>query len=165
MSESVATPGRADCNRAGATAYTDHGPRSAPVVVLIHGVGMNQAVWDAQLQDLAVDHRVLTYDLLGHGQSALPPEPTLLADLANQLVMLLDTLGLDRVTLIGHSMGALVALEFALSFPERVSALVALNAVFQRTAEQRGAVIDRAEQIARDQTLTGNQETVARWFT
>lgn len=149
----------------GSTAFTLAGPLYAPAVVLIHGVGMNRAIWDAQVADLAVDHAVITYDLLGHGESALPPEPTRLTDLSDQLLALLDALDIRCAHLVGHSMGALVATEFALCHPERVDRLIALNAVYRRSPEQRREVIKRADEIAGNRVLASTDETIRRWFT
>lgn len=149
----------------GETAYAWHGKDSAPVMVFIHGVGMNQSVWDAQVADFAPDYAVITYDLLGHGDSGLPPEPTRLANLCAQLLRLLDDLAIDSARIVGHSMGALVATEFALRHPGRVDYLIALNAVYRRSAEQRRSVLQRAGEIAAGGLSSGNSEAVERWFT
>lgn len=133
-------------------------------VVLVHGVGMNQQVWAPQIAALAREHEVVTYDLLGHGDSALPPTEARLSHYAAQLHRLLDHLGLATAAVIGHSMGALVALDFAVRHPDRCMALVAMNAVFCRTVAQRQAVMQRAAAL-RDVGSDANVgDTLRRWF-
>jgi (E)-2-((N-methylformamido)methylene)succinate hydrolase len=149
---------------------------SAGTVVLIHGVGMNQSVWAPQIEALAVSFQVVVYDMLGHGESALPtPAPTL-DEYASQLEALLDALQIERAHVVGHSMGALVALEFALMHPQRTASVAALNAVYDRTPAQREAVMTRAATLddtragvgasvgAGVDTHSGVDATLSRWF-
>lgn len=144
------------------TAYCLYG-EGAPVVC-IHGVGMQQAIWAPQVAALAARHRVVTYDMLGHGASRVPPQDVQLADYARQLADLLDHLRIDASAVIGHSMGALVALEFALRYPERATRVVALNATFNRTPEQRARVLARAEELECAGVAATMDSTIERWF-
>jgi len=148
--------------RAGATAYSVAG--AGEPVVLVHGVGMAHAIWAPQAEDLARDRLVVAYDMLGHGGSDTPPEGVTLADYAAQLAALLDHLGIRAANVVGHSMGALVALEFALAYPDRVLRVAALNAVFQRSAEQRAAVLARAESLRHTGVASTLAPTLERWF-
>ena len=133
-------------------------------LVLIHGVGMNRAVWAPQLTYFAHHYRVIAYDVLGHGDSPRPPEQPKLTDLGQQLAALLDELAIERAHLVGHSMGALIALDFALRRPEQVRSLVALNAVYRRSRAQREAVLERARRLHEDRTDDDLEETLERWF-
>lgn len=155
-------PQVATTGRAGGTAYHLRGAGGA--VVLLHGVGMNKAFWAPQIDDLARDHRVVACDLLGHGESDRPPAGAGLADYGDAALAVLDHLGIARAAVVGHSMGALVALDLALRFPGRVSRLAALNAVYRRTAEQRAAVVARAATLAESGPGDGIEGTLARWF-
>lgn len=153
----------------GGSSYSVYAPlggdsHEAETVVLIHGVGMNQSVWADQIDALTARYRVIAYDMLGHGGSALPtPTPTL-NEYASQLERLLDTLQVERAHVIGHSMGALVALEFALLHPGRVLSVVALNAVYDRTPAQREAVMNRAATLGDAPAEAGIDVTLERWF-
>lgn len=99
-----------------------------PDVVLLHGFLGNQAVWHLQIApQLRRHHRVLTYDLRGHGYSQVTPDGYTAADLAEDLRGLLDALGIARPVIVGHSYGADVSLYFALKYPERVEKLIALE--------------------------------------
>lgn len=144
------------------TAYATLG--SGEPLVLVHGVGMQQGAWAPQIAALSRTHRVVVYDMLGHGASRLPQPDATLADYAQQLAALLDHLDIAAANVAGHSMGALVALEFALRFPARTLRVAALNAVFQRTPEQRRAVQERASQLHQVGVAATIDSTLARWF-
>jgi len=79
------------------------------------------------VDDLARDHRVLVPDLRGHGRSAVPDRQWKIADLADDLAGILDTLRIDRVTLAGFSMGGMAALEFALRYGARLTGLALMG--------------------------------------
>jgi pimeloyl-ACP methyl ester carboxylesterase len=137
-------------------------------VILLHGVGMNATVWQPQTADLERRYEVVAIDLLGHGGSSLPPAEAVLSDYAEQVAAVAAALRLNPAHVIGHSMGALVALEFALAHPGRVRSVTALNAVFARTPEQRQAVERRAAAIAGAGDAAALpvslDEPIGRWF-
>lgn len=94
---------------------------SGPALVLIHAGVADSTMWDDLVEELARANRVIRYDLPGYGRSPLPPGPfSYVRDLAS----LLDCLGVDRASLVGVSIGARVALEYALVHADRVDALV-----------------------------------------
>lgn len=91
-------------------------------LVFIHGFGVDRRMWDAQFTEFAEQYQVIRYDVRGFGKSDLPGcEPF---SNVEDLKGLLDALHLDRVTLIGLSMGGIIAIDFALAYPERLEALV-----------------------------------------
>ncbi|WP_318012543.1 MULTISPECIES: alpha/beta fold hydrolase [unclassified Mesorhizobium] len=137
---------------------------SGAPVLLIHGVGMDAAIWQPQIAAMQDRFDVIAIDILGHGSSPLPPENARLSDFADQAIRLLDHLGLARVAVIGHSMGALVAQEIALRAPSRISAIVCLNAVFRRPPELAQAVRERAAALGRPGDPSAIAATIARWF-
>jgi pimeloyl-ACP methyl ester carboxylesterase len=101
------------------------GPPDAPAVVLLHGFGSSLHTWDAWAQGLARTHRVVRIDLPGSGLS--PPDPA--QDYRDErsldmLLALMDSLGLQRSSWVGHSMGGRIAWTLAAKFPERVDKLV-----------------------------------------
>lgn len=119
----------------GETVYAHTGGRgfdpAAPVAVLLHGAGMDHTAWSLLTRYLA--HRglsVLALDLPGHGRSGGTPL-TSVGELSDWVVELLDTVGVERATLAGHSMGALVALDTAARHAGR-SAALALFGVAER---------------------------------
>ncbi|WP_370228248.1 alpha/beta fold hydrolase [Cognatishimia sp.] len=149
----------------GILSYQDAGaPDSAPGIplVLLHGVGMQSEAWRPQIDALSKTHRVLALDLPGHGgSSALKPDATL-TDYVDWLHAALDALGLAKVNLAGHSMGALISGGFAVLHPDRLARVALLNGVFRRNEDARIAVIERAKLIG---SGTFDLETpLNRWF-
>ena len=161
MSEQHASYRDRDGNEA-RIAYARAG-RGTPVV-LIHGVGLQGAVWQPQIAALGADHEVIAVDMPGHGGSSLPPEQATLAHYADAILALLDSLKIARAHIVGHSMGALVAAEFALAHPDRASSLVAMNAVFCRTPEQRAAIEARVAALGEATGRPDWSGTIGRWF-
>jgi pimeloyl-ACP methyl ester carboxylesterase len=102
--------------------YREEGEGS--VVVLLHGIAGCSATWDAVLPRLAARHTVVAPDLLGHGESAKPRGDYSLGAYASGVRDLLAVLGHDRVTVVGHSLGGGVAMQFAYQFPEWCERLV-----------------------------------------
>ncbi len=105
--------------------YRDRGDGKA--VVLVHGFLENQKMWDDVVQMLKEDHRVLTLDLLGHGQSDGLCDIHSMAQQAMLIKDLLDREKVIKATIIGHSMGGYISLAFAELFPEKVAGLGLLN--------------------------------------
>ena len=101
---------------------------SGEVVLLVHGIGDASTTWSEVLRDLAADHDVLAPDLLGHGFSDKPRADYSVGGFANGLRDLLTVLGIERATVVGHSLGAIVAMQFAYQFPERTERLVLVSA-------------------------------------
>lgn len=97
---------------------------SGPVLLLVHGIGDSSETWREVIPLLARTHTVIAPDLLGHGQSDKPRADYSLGGFANGLRDLLVLLGHESATVIGHSLGGGVALQFAYQFPERCERLV-----------------------------------------
>ena len=100
---------------------------SGSVLVLLHGIAGTSATWDDLIPRLSARHRVLAPDLLGHGESAKPEGDYSLGAYANMLRDFLEVLGHERATLVGHSLGGGIALQFAYQFPERCERLVLVS--------------------------------------
>lgn len=101
---------------------------SGPVVLLIHGVGSSSATWAPVHAKLAQRCTVVAPDLLGHGESDKPRADYSLAAFANDMRDLLAALGIDRVTIVGHSYGGGVAMQFAYQYPHLVERIVLVSA-------------------------------------
>ncbi|MDF0532136.1 alpha/beta hydrolase [Tsukamurella sp. 8F] len=97
---------------------------SGPALLLLHGVSDNSLVWEPLLDPLARRYTVIAPDLLGHGLSDRPRADYSISAFANGMRDLLTYLGIDRVTVVGHSLGGGVAGQFAYQFPETVERLV-----------------------------------------
>lgn len=98
-------------------------------VLLSSGLGGAGAFWQPQLDRLCERYRVVTYDQRGTGQSAGPlADPYSIADMANDVVEILDALDIGRCHFVGHALGGLVGLDLALRSPARIGSLVLVNA-------------------------------------
>jgi len=144
------------------TAYSLEG--SGENIVLIHGVGLNQDMWGGQSVTLSANYQVICYDMLGHGQSKQPSDTACLKDYALQLKELLDQLNIEKTSIVGFSMGGLVARAFALHFPQYLESLVILNSVFNRTEEQRTGIQARTKEVAIKGPSANVDAAIKRWF-
>jgi pimeloyl-ACP methyl ester carboxylesterase len=98
-----------------------------PAMLLIHGLLGSNQTWASLIDKLDSDHRIIAPDLFGHGMSAKPMGDYSLGAHAATLRDLLDELEIDRVSLVGHSLGGGIAMQFCYLFPERVERLVLVS--------------------------------------
>src|SRR5690606_16146848 len=97
-------------------------------IVFVHGWTCDETSWAEQVQAFADDYRVITLDLPGHGRSDVPAREDFSMDLfAGAVEAVRAEAGADKVVLVGHSMGAPVIRQYALTHPERVAGLVAVD--------------------------------------
>jgi pimeloyl-ACP methyl ester carboxylesterase len=139
--------------------YSEHGPADGrPALLLSHGFSASTAMWEPNLPALAERHRVLAWDMRGHGSSGAPQDPALYSHelSVGDMAAVLDAAAVDRAVLVGMSLGGYLSLAFHVRHPERVAGLVlvdtgpgyrcdderaAWNAFVERTAadlEERG---------------------------
>jgi pimeloyl-ACP methyl ester carboxylesterase len=101
---------------------------SGPTIIFVHGWTCDTSSWREQLPAFDDDYRVIALDLPGHGQSGSPPPDAFSMDLfADAIEAVRAEAGADRVVLVGHSMGGPVIRQYALSYPEHVAGLVAVD--------------------------------------
>ncbi|HEX3693246.1 MAG TPA: alpha/beta fold hydrolase [Solirubrobacteraceae bacterium] len=100
---------------------------SGPAVVLVHGMLNSSSHWQQVALDLAAEHTVIAPDLIGHGDSAAPRGDYSLGAHAASIRDLLTALGIERATVVGHSLGGGVAMQFFYQFPARVERLVLIS--------------------------------------
>jgi pimeloyl-ACP methyl ester carboxylesterase len=100
---------------------------SGPTIVLIHGFGAAMDWWDGIAPQLAVDHRVICVDLIGHGGTEAPSSGYSIERQGALVSAVLDKLGVDRVTVIGHSMGGEVATALAEIKPKRIERMILID--------------------------------------
>jgi pimeloyl-ACP methyl ester carboxylesterase len=97
---------------------------TGPVVLLLHGLGCDHTTWTPVIEMLSRRYTVIAPDFLGHGESDKPRADYSLGGYANGMSDLLTLLGIDKVTVVGHSFGGGVAMQFAYQFPERTERMV-----------------------------------------
>jgi len=136
-----------------------------PAVVLVHGLGLNRHMWRWQTEALAARHRLVLYDLFGHGESPAPPEQPSLSLFSGQLRGLLDDLGLDKVAVAGFSLGGMIARRFAMDHGDRLWALAILHSPYKREPAAHEAIQRRVEQARRDGPQATVDAALERWLT
>ncbi|MGY1680916.1 3-oxoadipate enol-lactonase [Geodermatophilus sp. SYSU D01176] len=142
--------------------YTEEGPADAPVVVLSNSLGATRGMWDPQVPALAERYRVVTYDTRGHGESPAPAGPYSLDDLVDDVVALLDRLGVRKAHVAGLSLGGMTALRLAAREPARVDRLVALATSAKPDPQ---GFLDRAAAARSGGTAPLAPTVVSRWLT
>ena len=108
--------------------YEEHGPADASPLILSAGLGGLGAYWTPNLDALTRNNRVILYDHRGTGRSDRTLQPNLTVEhMADDVLGLMDALGLERVALVGHAAGGVIGLSLALSHPERLASLIVIN--------------------------------------
>jgi pimeloyl-ACP methyl ester carboxylesterase len=131
-------------------------------LVFVHGIGLDHKMWDSQITALN-NYSIITYDLLGHGKTPYNKEEVTLNDFSDQLDYLLKFLKIDKINLVGFSLGSLIALDFASKFQDKLKSLTVIGTTYKRTAEQRALVIERFEQAKLNKPIS--KQALKRWFT
>jgi 3-oxoadipate enol-lactonase len=143
--------------------YLDQGRRDGAPIVFINALGCDLRIWTEIAEILAPDFRIVTYDKRGHGLSESGPDKCEMADYARDLIGLLDSVGVGRATVVGLSIGGVIAQEFCRLRPERVAALVLCDTAAKigtdESWDQRIAEVERGgvERVA--------DSVLERWFT
>ena len=135
----------------------------APVVVLSNSLGSTYEMWDRQVPELSRSFRVVRYDIRGHGRSPVPDGPYVIDDLVDDVVALLDELGVERAHFVGLSLGGMTGLRLAALSPERVDRLAVLCTSALLGPAQ--AWHDRATLVREQSTSAVAETVVGRWYT
>lgn len=120
--------------------YTVEG--SGETIVFVHGLSDNLTYWEFLASNLRHDYRVVRFDLRGHGQTELGDDEISIETYVEDLHGLLDDLNIDKINLVGFSMGGAVALDFAVRYPDIVSSLV-LMACFYKADEHSEIIFNQ----------------------
>lgn len=147
------------------TVYRRAGAGTGRPVVLIHGLGLCQDMWQWTRPALEDAYDVIGYDLYGHGESAPPPRRPDLALFSEQLDGLLRELGLAQAAIVGFSLGGMICRRFALDHPAKARALAILNSPHRRTPVAQEAVLARVEQARAEGPGATVEAALERWFT
>lgn len=110
--------------------FDEWGDAEAPPVILLHGFTSTNRMWGGQVPALAAEYRVIAPDLRGHGKTTAPEETSDygIERYAEDLRALMDHLELEAAAVVGCSFGGMIALQFGVTYPERVAALVVSDA-------------------------------------
>jgi len=147
----------------GATVHETHG--DGPPVILIHGLGLNRHMWQWQVPALSDQFKIITYDLLGHGDSDKPSGAYEMSQMVEQIEQLMSELEIDNAAMVGFSLGGLIVRAFALAHPGKITAMVILSSAHARSVEQRDSILQRMSQVAAGGPEATVDESLHRWFT
>ncbi|MCU1361958.1 MAG: pcaD [Ilumatobacteraceae bacterium] len=143
-------------------AWEPHGIAGAPAVLLLHSLGSSTAMWKPQITSLSEDHRLIAVDTRGHGRSDAPDGPYTVDRLGRDVLAVVDAAGLDRVHVVGLSLGGQMAMWLALHAPARVQSVVLAN-----TAAELGnadAWQSRIDAVGVSGMTSIRDAVMGRWF-
>ena len=130
-------------------------------IVFIHGVGLSHKMWFPQIRFFD-NFSTLTYDLLGHGKTPYNKDEISLNDFSNQLIYLLDFLKINKINLVGFSLGSLIALDFASKYQDKLNTLSLIGTTYKRSDNERAQVLDRFYQAKLNKPIS--KQALKRWF-
>ena len=149
-------------NTASGTYYFFNKKEQSIPIVFIHGVGLTYEIWQPQI-DFFKDYSTLSYDILGHGKSSLNKQEINFDDFSDQLINLINELKINKIHLVGFSIGSLIARNFATKFNDRLQSLTLLGSIYKRSEEQQKTVNERFDQAKKELKLS--KQALKRWFT
>ena len=149
-------------NTASGTFYVFNKKKQSIPIVFVHGVGLTYEIWQPQL-DFFKNYSTLSYDILGHGKSSLTKQDISFNDFSEQLIELINELKIDKIHLVGFSIGSLIARNFATRFNDRLQSLVLLGSIYKRSDQQQKIVDERFNQAKKELKLS--RQALKRWFT
>ena len=134
---------------------------NSPTTIFIHGVGLDNTMWYPQKKYFH-NHSVLFYDLLNHGQSSGGFKELNYEVYNDQLINLINLLGVEKVNIVGFSIGAIIAQHFTEKYFEKVNKLVLIGSVYQRSDKQIETVQKRYIDACNGKSIT--IDSIKRWF-
>jgi len=149
-------------NTASGTFYVFNKKEQSIPIVFVHGVGLTYEIWQPQL-DFFKDYSNLSYDILGHGKSSLTKQNISFDDFSDQLIELINELKIEKIHLVGFSIGSLIARNFATRYGNRLRSLILLGSIYKRSEQQQKIVNERFNQAKKELKLS--RQALKRWFT
>ena len=149
-------------NTASGTFYVFNKKEQSIPIVFVHGVGLTYEIWQPQL-DFFKDYSNLSYDILGHGKSSLTKQNISFDDFSDQLIELINELKIEKIHLVGFSIGSLIARNFATKYSKRLQSLILLGSIYKRSEQQQKIVNERFNQAKKELKLS--RQALKRWFT
>ncbi len=141
--------------------YTYINNNTVPLL-FIHGVGLDRKMWDPQTNYFK-NCSTITYDLLGHGKTPYTKNKITMKDYTDQLISLINYLKIDKVNLVGFSIGSLIALNFAAEYQDKLNSLILIATTYKRDKKQKQQVIDRVNLAKSGKSIS--KLALERWFT
>lgn len=143
--------------------YRRQGNAAQPALVFINSLGSDFRIWDAVVANFSADFQILCYDKRGHGLSDAPTGPYTMQDHSLDLKGLLEHLHIAKATLIGISVGGMIAQDFALRYPQQTQAIVLCDTGAKIGTEESWNA--RIEAIQKQGLGEVAKTVIGRWFT
>lgn len=138
--------------------YEVHG--TGDPLVLIAGLGSDSASWMSVVKELSICSRTIIFDNRGCGRSDTPSEAYTICDMADDVIQLLDALGIQQTNILGHSMGGYIAQELAIHYPQRVNKLVLASTSFVSSKRNNALFEDFIRQLQKGDDF---EAWIRRW--
>lgn len=136
-----------------------------PALYLVHGIGSRKTTWSALIPELKDHFTCVTMDLRGHGDSPVPPTPYALDDLLADIEALRARLGHDKIHIMGHSLGGMIAPGYARNYPDRVLSVGLLSTAAGRTEEDKAKLQAVGDAMEEKGVVPVLGTMVERWYT
>ena len=133
-------------------------------IILIHGVGLDQSMWKSQVIGLQNHYNIITYDLIGHGNSINLSGERSIEDFVDQLFRLMINLKIKCASILGFSMGGLISHKFTLRYPKMTKKLILMNTVFKRSSFQQQSILKRYQDAKNFGLKSQSDDAIKRWF-
>ena len=136
-----------------------------PVLLLIHGVGLKAESWSAQIKSFSQNYTVFAIDLPGHGESHnIKIDPKNLNSYIEEMKLFVNEIIHNSFIIIGHSFGALIAINYAYKYKEKCKGIIALNCIYERSDEALKQVKLRLIELKSENMNKVIELTILRWF-
>lgn len=139
--------------------------KDLPWLILSNSIATNLSMWDEVATSLSEYYRVVRYDQRGHGRSDAPSGMYSIELLAEDLLALMDMLGIEKATLVGISMGGMTVLSTGKKYPDRIEKLVVCDCGPAASPASAAQWQDRIKKVSQDGMASIVEETIGRWFT
>jgi len=134
-------------------------------IIFIHGIGSRKISWNGVIKELKKKYLCISYDLRGHGESKVVQNTFYLNDLVEDLEELRSYLKIQKVHLVGHSLGGMIAPSYAIKYRERVASITLLSTAAFRKVEDEQKILNIISKIKREGIDKVLPDLISRWFT
>jgi len=138
---------------------------SGPALILVHGIGAARNTWAKALPVLTPHFTVISYDLRGHGESPMPQGEFGLVELVDDLELVRQTCGVEKVHIAGHSLGGMIGPAYAMKYPQHVLSVGLLSTAAFRTADDAAKVMGVVTSMENKGIPQILETLTDRWFT
>ncbi len=134
---------------------------SFPVILFGHSLSFDGTIWNEQIKTLSKHFRIITIDFYGHGKSSSPNKTYSLEDVADDLIVLMNYLSLEKIAYAGLSIGGMIGMRLALRHPDRIKAMALLNTSAEAEDPQRRKTYEQYNEMSHNHANDNNKSMTA----